>query len=275
MSSNTVSCLRLAVVRHRIETKGRFLLVVVAIPVAMALLGSWAYQEMRADVAKGTPKAMTFSPELREFVTELNPVKFATLSATDLLYKPYFSIGMVLVGLITWRVVGVTFSEGIHKYFLLGGSSRTRTAVNTGCVLLLLVAEFVGLVLLVNLLVGVVGFAGASGSITGGELVAAIGLYSAAILPLMNYSLLIAILARLHLPSIPLLVAALVLPIPLGVLDTMTASKFCTPWGSLAFFSGVPEFTPVLATALVVEAGWLLVLASGFWILSAREQISG
>nr|NLI50902.1 hypothetical protein [Propionibacterium sp.] len=264
---------RLILARHRVEITGRLPLLVAALPVLLALMSLVGYRGMADEVAQGTAKAAAWTPELRSFLVDLNPATFAAIAATDSLYKAYFSFALILVGLVAWRVVGVTQADGVHAYYLLGGRTRADIAVNTLGVLAVLVAELVALTLAANMLVGLAGFGGTLTEVTVAQLAGVVALHGAALVPLLNYAVLIALAARLHAPRVPLLVVAVSLPIAIGLVDTITPTKHGSPWGTLAFFTSVPALDAAFVTALAVEVGWLALLVALFWVASAREEV--
>lgn len=133
---------------------------------------------------------------------------------------------------MAWRVVGVTYADGVHAYFLLGGRTRAGIAVNTLGVLAALVAELVALTFAANALAGLAGFGGQLAEVTPAQVAGAVALHAAALVPLLNYAVLTALAARLHAPRVPLLVAAVCLPLAIGLLDTVTPTKYGgLPWG--------------------------------------------
>jgi len=271
LAEPTVGCLIVA--RHRVETTGRLPLLIATLPVVLAVLALVGYRAMADEVGRGTAKAMSWSPELRAFLTDLNPATFAAIASTDSLYKAYFSFALILVGLVAWRVVGVTYADGVHAYFLLGGRTRAGIAVNTLGVLAALVAELVALTFAANALAGLAGFGGQLAEVTPAQVAGAVALHAAALVPLLNYAVLIALAARLHAPRVPLLVAAVCLPLAIGLLDTVTPTKYGSPWGTLAFFTSFPAPDAAFGSALAVEVGWLGVFVALFLWASAREQM--
>ena len=258
--------------RHRIEWNARLTPLCSAFVVAMAVMSGIGYTGMAADLAAGTPKANSWSPELRAYLTQLDPATFVAIAATDTLYKAFFSFALMLVGLLTWRIVGVSYAEGVHKYMLLGGRSRLDVAFHTLGVLVAAIIELVAMALLATAVVGVIAFGGRLGHVTAAEAGSAIALYSAALVPLINYALVVAIAGRLHMPRIGLLIAATTAPIVLGLIDTLTVSKFVSPWGVLSFFLSVPSLDATFVAALALELVWSGALVAAFLFLSAREQ---
>lgn len=260
--------------RILVETRSRLFVLILGFVVLMAVMGGVGYTDMAAEVAQGAPRTLTWSPELRGYLTDLNPATFVSIAATDTLYKAYFSFGLILAGLITWRVVGVASAEGIHKYFLLGGQSRLSVAVNSMLTLALLLLGLIAATFVIESVVGVVVGSPRFGAVTPAQVGTALALYAAAFIPLSNYALVIALAARLHASRIALLISALTLPIPFGLMDTLTVTKQFSPWGILSMFATTPRIDGAFWAALGVEACWLVALVAAFMLVSQREQLT-
>lgn len=272
--SERISMARIVLSRHLIETRGKLLVILAALSMMLSAFSLYACYALTAEIAEGSARSTTWTPEYKAYLTSLNPITFATIANTDLIYKAFFSIAMIFVGLIAWRAVGVSHADGIHKYFLLGGRSRVSIAASTIGLLAMLVVELVALVSTVNLLLGFAGYASRIGTITLEQVGNLLILDLAAIVPLLNYAIFIALLARLHMPRIALLTASVVLPILFGVLDTLTKTKYGSPWGTLSFFMSMPSVDATFLIAMAVELAWLVIFLVLFIVVSAREEVT-
>jgi ABC-2 type transport system permease protein len=247
---NTIKVFRSEVYRL---IKSKKILIMTGFIIILCAIATTAYTEMAGNVAGGLPIAERYPETLKTLLRNLNSVEFTRLSATDFIYKNYFSFFAIFIVLIAVDIFSVDKERGTLKFAILSGVKPTEIYAGK---LLTAMTTSVGIVLMNFIFAFTAGLISVGGNIVPGELLSVFVIYLCGAVPGMAVAAIISVLSLFPINSKMLMGGGILLVFLLGLSDSLSLSvKGFSPIGLLSYFGNDIPF---------INAGFACCLLSSF-----------
>jgi ABC-type transport system involved in multi-copper enzyme maturation permease subunit len=221
--------------------------------ILLCIIGVQAYTEMASNVANNLPIADKYPNALKMLLLHLNSVEFTRLSATDFIFKNYFSFFAIFMVLIAADIFAIDKERGTMKFAILSGI--TPTQIYAGKLISALTVTM-GVTLINFAVAFILGLICIGGNIIPMDLLSVFGIYLSASVPGMAVVTIISVLSLLPANSKILIGGGRISVFVLGLFDSMNiAGESLSPIGLLsAFGNDIP----------VTNAGFFASLFTSF-----------
>jgi ABC-type transport system involved in multi-copper enzyme maturation permease subunit len=248
--------------------KSKKVLITALFIILLCIIASMAYSEMSENVAANLPISQKYPIDLKELLRNLNSVNFARLSATDFIYKPYFSFYAIFMVLSAVDIFVVDKESGTMKFTKLSGVSFGDIYAGK------IIAAFCISVAAVMFNFAAAFFCGIIGNpISFDELFSVFIIYFSAAFSGTAIMLSVAILSFLPINTKILLGGGVLGVFILGMADRLGGTKFFSPTGLLSVFgNSVPEIGKEFLICLCVSAAYCVVFSMAVLFVSRHTD---
>lgn len=210
--------------------------------------------------------------QLSFLLRDFNAMKYIWLASTDILYQGTTLFSLILLGIILSNLYVEDFKNGCYKYVIIAGISKKRYFTAKILFTFLTVTCFVVLSFLCVTIVGII-FWGTEG-INSREFFSAFGLYIAAVIPIVAFLFFLYNLALIIKNPRIINFIAVVLPLIMGIVDSLSETKRFSPIGLLTIFNQEPptKYIPNISQYLSVEMLWIVFFIVINYMIQKRYQ---
>lgn len=210
--------------------------------------------------------------ELNFLLQDFNAMKYIWLASTDILYQGTTLFSLMLLGIILSNLYLEDFKNGCYKYVIIAGVKKKSFFVGKVLFTSLIVGSFVVFAFLCVTIVGII-FWGTNG-INLKEFLDAFLLYIVTIIPMVSFLFLLYDIALIIKNVRVINFIAVVLPLILGIVDSLSITKNFSPIGLLTIFNQSPptEYIPHISQYLVIEVLWLAFFVIMNYIIQKQYQ---
>jgi ABC-type transport system involved in multi-copper enzyme maturation permease subunit len=237
--------------------------------IILCAVGATAYTEMAGNVINNLEVADRYPEALKTLLRSLNSVEFTRLSATDFIYKNYFSFFAIFMVLIAVDIFAIDKERGTMKFAMLSGVKPAEIYAGK---LFAATAVTVGITLMNFIFAFVAGLISVGGKIIPVEFFGVFGIYLSASVPGMAVVTIISALSLLPINSKVILGGGIMLVFILGMADSLTAvGKAFSPIGLLSIFgNNIPFISAGFISSLLISFIYTALFAAVL-IIAARK----
>lgn len=227
--------------------------------IGSVLLSAFAYSGVSAN-------------SLNSLLQDFDSMKYIWLASTDVLYQGTTLFSLMLLGIILTNLYLEDFKNGCYKYIIVTGIKKKNFFVGKVLFTLSIVSGYVVFSFLCVVIVGI-SFWGIKG-INVQELVNAFALYIMAVIPMVSFLFFLYDVA-LVIKNVRIInFMAVVLPLVMGIVDSLSFTKNISPIGLLTVFNQNPptEYMPSRSAFLIVEMVWLIFFLLLNYMIQKKYQ---
>jgi hypothetical protein len=210
--------------------------------------------------------------DLNLMLQDFTSMKYIWLASTDLLYQGTTLFTLMLLGLILTNLYFEDFKTGCYKYIIISGVKKENFFACKVLFTFIVSITFAVFSFLCVTIIGII-FWGTN-EINIKELGEAFLFYILAVIPIASFCFLLYDIA-LIIKNIRIVnFIAVVTPLIMGLVDSLTSSKKISPVGLLTIFNQKPptEYMPDMSGYIIIESIWMVVFILINFILQKHYQ---
>lgn len=185
--------------------------------------------------------------------------KYVKIASTDILYQGTTLFSLMIFGILLLNLYLEDFNTGTYKYIIISGISKKSYYAQQLLFMVFIVLSFIVLSYCAVLGIGCC-FWGTTG-FSGKDFTETLYLYLVAAVPICTYLIWIFNIAMLVRNKWVSNFIAVLLPLLLGIVDSLTRTKLYSPFGLLCIFNqeSPVDKIPHLAPYIIPELIWLFI----------------
>ena len=199
-------------------------------------------------------------------------MKYIWIASTDVLYQGSTLFSLMLLGIILANLYFEDFKTGCYKYIIMTGVNKINFFIGKLLFTTFVVLGFIVISFICVTTIGILFWGTYDLSMR--KITEAFALYVITIIPITSFIFflydIVLIIKNVRIVNF----LAVIIPLIIGILDSITGTKKLSPIGLLSIFNEEPPIAgiPNLSGYLIVELIWLFVFVFINYIIQKKYQ---